>query len=195
MNCNPFTLGHKAVIAKACAENKAVVVLVVSVDRSFFPFAVRLRLVQQGLAEFENVLVIPAGKYIVSAATFPSYFTKGEATVAAQTSLDANIFARYIAPALGVTRRYVGEEPYCATTCKYNEALTEILPQHGISLEIMPRIAVQGQVISASRVRELIRQDNWTALQELVPETTYRYLISPEAQPVIERIKANDSRH
>jgi [citrate (pro-3S)-lyase] ligase len=195
VNCNPFTLGHKAVISRAVSENKGVIVLVVSEEKSLFPFAVRLQLVREGLAEYNNVLVLPAGKYIVSAATFPSYFTKGEATNQAQTHLDATIFARYIAPALGITRRYVGDEPYCTTTCGYNEALAEILPQHGIGLEIMPRITTGGEAISASRVRDLIRQDDWSAVKELVPVTTYRYLMSPDAQPVIARIKDSHSRH
>ncbi|HWR43934.1 [citrate (pro-3S)-lyase] ligase [Sporomusa sp.] len=195
VNCNPFTLGHKAVISRAASENKGVVVLVVSEDKSLFPFAVRLQLVREGLAEYNNVLVLPAGKYIVSSATFPSYFTRGEATAKAQTRLDATIFARYIAPALGITRRYVGDEPYCTTTCGYNEALADILPQHGVGLEIMPRIETGGEAISASRVRELIRQEDWSAVKELVPETTYRYLMSPEAQPVIARIKNSYSRH
>ena len=195
VNCNPFTLGHRAVIAKAAKDNQAVVVLVVSEERSLFPFAVRLRLVQEGLAEFDNIVVLPAGKYIISAATFPGYFTRGEATIIAQTRLDATIFARYIAPALAITRRYVGEEPYCATTCSYNDALADILPKYGLGLEIIPRLAVDGKVISASQVREFIRQENWPAIKELVPETTYKYLISPEAQSVLAKIKAVDSRH
>lgn len=195
VNCNPFTLGHKAVIAKAATDNQAVVVLVVSEDRSMFPFDVRLRLVQEGLAEFDNILVLPAGKYIISAATFPAYFTRGEATSQAQTRLDATVFARYIAPALGVTRRYVGEEPYCATTSSYNQALAEILPQYGIDIHVMPRILSGHEPISASRVRELVRQEDWPAVKELVPATTYQFLLSPEAKPIIERIKASHSRH
>ncbi|SDE51352.1 [citrate (pro-3S)-lyase] ligase [Sporomusa acidovorans] len=195
VNCNPLTLGHKAVIAKAARENQGVVVLVVSEDKSLFPFDVRFRLVREGLAEFDNVAVLPAGKYIISAATFPGYFTRGEATIAAQTQLDAAVFARYIAPALGVTKRYVGEEPYCAMTGGYNDALSEILPQYGLALTVIPRITIGGEIISASRVREFIRQDNWPAIKEMVPDTTYHYLTSPQAQPIIERIKASDSRH
>ncbi|WP_425060425.1 [Citrate [pro-3S]-lyase] ligase [Sporomusa carbonis] len=195
VNCNPFTLGHQAVIARAARENQAAVVLVVSEERSLFPFAVRFRLVREGLAEYKNILVLPAGKYIVSSATFPGYFTRGAATAIAQTRLDATVFARYIAPALGVTRRYVGDEPYCETTSSYNQAMAEILPQYGISLKIMPRITTGGEAISASRVRELIRHDEWAAVKDLVPETTYRYLTSTEAQPIIAHIKHSHSRH
>jgi [citrate (pro-3S)-lyase] ligase len=195
VNCNPFTLGHRAVIAKAAAENAAVVVMVVEEDRSLFPFDIRVRLIQEGLSDCNNVLVLPGGKYVISAATFPGYFTRGEDTVLAQTRLDTTVFAKFIAPALGITRRYVGDEPYCPVTNAYNQALFDILPRYGIEVRVMPRIQVDGAAISASRVRELIRQEDWEGIRQLVPETTYRYLRSREAIPVIERIKAVNSRH
>lgn len=195
VNCNPFTLGHKAVIAKAAAENDGVVVFVVSEESSLFPFAVRYRLVQEGLREFKNVLVVPGGAYIISAATFPAYFTRGDAAVEAQTRLDVSVFARHIAPALGITRRYVGTEPYCNVTNGYNDAMREILPQHGIELKQMERIMTGDKVISASTVRELIKKDEWEKMRELVPETTYEYLVSSEATEVIRRIRESESRH
>jgi [citrate (pro-3S)-lyase] ligase len=195
VNCNPFTLGHEAVIAKAAKENAAVVVMVVEEDRSLFPFAARLKLVREGLSGYDNILVLPGGKYIVSAATFPGYFTRGEETVVAQTRLDATIFAKYIAPALEVTSRYVGDEPYCDVTRAYNQAMLEILPPRGIKVKVMPRLEVDGTAVSASLVRELIRQDNWTEIRRLVPETTYNYLRSQQAAAVIESIKQSQSRH
>jgi len=195
VNCNPFTLGHQAVIAKAAAENPGVVVLVVSEEGSLFPFAVRMSLVQAGVAGYDNVVVLPGGKYIVSAATFPGYFTRGDETVAAQTKLDATIFAKYIAPAMGITHRYVGDEPYCAVTRAYNQAMLAILPQYDITVHEMPRIGINGSSISASRVREALRQDEWDEIRTLVPDTTYQYLRSPEAFPIIEKIKTSQSRH
>lgn len=195
VNCNPFTLGHRAVIAKAAGENAAVVVMVVEEDKSLFPFEARLRLVREGLKEFGNILVLPGGKYVISAATFPGYFTRGEETVLAQTRLDATVFAGYIAPALGITRRYVGEEPYCAVTESYNQALLEILPPRGIEVVVVPRAAVGGEAISASRVRELIRQGDWEEIRGLVPKETYDYLRSDEALPVIGAIRQRQSRH
>ena len=195
VNCNPFTLGHKAVIAKAAAENDGVVVFVVSEEGSLFPFAVRYRLVQEGVREFENVLVVPGGPYIISAATFPAYFTRGDAAVEAQTRLDVSVFARHIAPAIGITRRYVGTEPYCAVTGGYNKAMAEVLPQYGIELKEMERVMSGDNVISASTVRELIKKDEWKKMRELVPETTYEYLVSAEAAEVISRVKESSSRH
>ena len=38
-------------------------------------------------------------------------------------------------------------------------------------------------------VRQALQQENWELLQTLVPETTYRYFTSPEAAPVLERIR------
>lgn len=197
VNCNPFTLGHQAVITKAAAENSSVIVLVVSEEGSAFPFETRLRLVREGLAHLENVAVIPGGKYIVSSATFPGYFTKGNDTVTAQTELDATVFARYIAPALGVTSRYVGTEPNDPTTCAYNEAMERIFPGYGLSLRVMPRISASGddEPVSASRVRNYIREERWNDVQRLVPDTTYRFLRSEEALPIIKRLKASTLRH
>jgi len=195
VNCNPFTLGHQAVIAKAAAENPGVVVLVVSEEGSLFPFDVRRRLVQEGVAGYDNVVVLPGGKYIISAATFPGYFTRGDETVIAQTRLDVTIFAQHIAPAMGITCRYVGDEPYCTVTKTYNQAIVDILPGYDIEVREMPRIEVNGSVVSASRVRELICQNGWNEIRTLVPCTTYQYLRSPEAIPIIEKIKNSQSRH
>ncbi|MEG6584176.1 [citrate (pro-3S)-lyase] ligase [Dendrosporobacter sp. 1207_IL3150] len=195
VNCNPFTLGHKAVITKAAAENDSVIVMVVSEEGSVFPFDVRFRLVKEGLAEFNNIAVVPGGKYVVSSATFPGYFTRGNETVTAQTRLDAEIFASRIAPELKISSRYVGDEPYCLVTRAYNEALTDILPQRGISVKIMDRITVNGEVISASRVRALIKDEKWAEISSLVPDTTYKYLISAEAKPIIDKVIHNKSRH
>lgn len=195
VNCNPFTLGHQAVIDKAAKENAAVVVLVVSEEGSVFPFDIRFSLVKQGLADYDNVVVLPGGKYIVSAATFPGYFTKGDETVTAQTRLDATIFAKHIAPAMGITCRYMGDEPYCLVTKAYNQAMLDILPQHRIDVLEMPRISVQGNAVSASRVRELLRQEGWEEIRTLVPDTTYQFLRSPAAISIIEKIQSSISRH
>lgn len=195
VNCNPFTLGHQAVIAKAAAENRSVVVLVVSEERSLFPFEVRFQLVKAGVKHLDNVVVLPAGKYLISAATFPGYFTRGEETIAAQTKLDATVFAQYIAPALGITVRYVGDEPYCQVTDCYNQALLDILPVHGIGVELMERVTKNSMPISASRVRELIRQEQWEAIHTLVPDSTFHYLCSPAAEPIIRQIQQSHSRH
>jgi [citrate (pro-3S)-lyase] ligase len=195
LNCNPFTKGHQALVEKAARENDAVVVLVVSEEKSAFPFTVRFSLASLGTRHLRNVKVLPSGPYTVSQATFPSYFTNESETVIAQTELDATLFAEHIAPALAATIRYLGEEPYSTTTRSYNEALARILPQYGIRVQVIPRLAVNGEIISASKVRELLRSDAVEAVQPFVPKTTYEFLQTSQIVPIIEKIKNNQLNH
>ncbi|MCX7781132.1 MAG: [citrate (pro-3S)-lyase] ligase, partial [Negativicutes bacterium] len=195
VNCNPFTKGHQALIRKAASENGGVIVFVVSEDKSLFPFEHRIKLVRAGVADLPNVAVVSAGKYIVSSATFPTYFTRDEDQVVAQTRLDITLFATQIARRLGITARYIGEEPYCSVTGAYNAAMLDIFPQHGIEIVVMKRIEADGEIISASKVRDMIRQGDWAGIQKAVPATTYNYLLSPEAQEVLAKIRSSHSRH
>ena len=176
MNANPFTNGHRYLVEKAARENDVVHLFVLSEDLSHYPGSVRLALVQAGIAPLKNVYVHPTGDYIISAATFPSYFLREDDDVTTiQARLDARIFKEHIAPALGITKRYVGHEPYSAATAIYNQALQQEFagaPQ----LEIVERLRADGEYISASRVRELIANGNLEAVRPLVPPTTFAYL-------------------
>lgn len=195
VNCNPFTNGHRALIARAAAENGGVIVFVVSEDCSLFPFEDRIKLVRAGVADLNNVVVVPAGEYIVSSTTFPTYFTRKEHLLDAQTRLDISLFATQIAPRLGVTVRYVGEEPYCPVTEAYNRAMQDIFPENGIELRVMPRVEVDGEIVSASKVRALIRQNKWDSLKTMLPDVTIDYLQAEENRAVVEQIRVSDCRH
>jgi [citrate (pro-3S)-lyase] ligase len=194
MNCNPFTLGHLALIKRAASTHN-VVLFVVSEDKSLFPFADRFRLIREGVSGLSNVAVVPGGKYIISAATFPGYFTRESETIVAQTRLDITLFAARIAPPLRIKARYVGEEPYCEITSAYNQAMADILPANDIEFIIIPRADVDGEIISASKVREAIRTGDWKTVGAMVPETTFDYLMSDQAHTVIDRIRQCKSRH
>ena len=195
VNCNPFTLGHQHLIEKSASENDLVIVFVVSEDRSLFPHDVRFRLVCEGTAHLPNVAVVDGGKYIISSATFPRYFTRDKEFASAQAHLDVAIFARYIVPAFNIKKRYVGEEPYCETTNLYNQAMKDILIPAGVQLVVIPRKEYNGIPISASTVRASIKKDDWETVSHLVPETTLRFLKTTEARAVIEKIKTSTSRH
>lgn len=101
--------------------------------------------------------------------------TQGEAA-RAYAQLDLTIFGRGVAPALGITRRFAGEEPLSPSTALYNQAMLEVLPPLGVEAVILPRLELGGQPVSASRVRQLWRQGNWRALEELTPPDTLAYL-------------------
>ena len=59
----------------------------------------------------------------------------------------------------------------------------------GIACHIIPRKEIGGQAVSASAVRAAVQQSNMELARQLVPETTWRWLNSAEAVPVIERIR------
>jgi [citrate (pro-3S)-lyase] ligase len=196
MNCNPFTLGHRYLIERASRENTQVVVFIVEENRSLFPFEVRVDLVKRGTKDLKNVHIVAGGDYIISSATFPSYFLRQEdERLKAYAKLDAGIFGKYISPVFHIDQRYVGTEPYCNVTKKYNDALLHVLPRYDIKVEVLQRFQQEGRAVSASEVRRLIKLGDWDKLKRLVPKTTYDFLISSNAKDIIERIKRSDSPH
>ena len=176
MNCNPFTKGHRYLIETASQECDRLYVFVLSEDASRFSAADRLEMVRLGTADLPNVTVLPTGPYLISSATFPTYFLKDrEAATEVQCRLDIAVFSKYFAPKFGITRRYVGTEPLSPMTNRYNEALKQYLPET-ITLRELPRLENGGMPISASAVRAALDQGDEAALKELLPETTLRYL-------------------
>ena len=178
MNCNPFTLGHRALIEYAAQQCGVLHIFAVSEDRSAFPTDIRIRLVREGTADLPNVRVHLSGNYIISSATFPTYFLKkGEDAAALQSELDISLFAQRIAPELHITKRFAGQEPLDIVTAKYNDAMRHILPQYGIEFCEIPRLSQGNTVISASRVRQLLHKKGvCEEALALVPEVTQRYL-------------------
>ena len=180
MNCNPFTLGHRYLIEYAASRVDYLYIFVVEENKSFFPFEDRFKLVQQGTADIHNVVVLPSGNFIISAVTFPGYFYKDDLKeTKIDCSNDLNVFAQYIAPALNIKVRFAGEEPLDPVTRQYNEGMNEILPRYGMQFREIPRKQDDEGVgvISASRVRKLMKEGDWDGLKKLVPQTTFDYLV------------------
>lgn len=178
MNANPFTKGHQYLVETAAKESEIVYVFVLSEDRSEFSTEERVALVKKGLAHLPNVVVLMTENYLISSATFPTYFLKDAAeaeTAELQAELDARLFKEKIAPALAIKRRFVGDEPYSKVTAIYNETMQKVFGDE-LSLSILPRIAAAGEIVSATKVRAALEQDNGNLLRELVPATTYDYL-------------------
>lgn len=190
MNANPFTLGHRYLVEQARAACGVLHLFMVSEDVSLVPFSVRKKLIMEGTKDIPGIIYHEAGSYIISSATFPAYFQKGDnAVIRSQAGIDARIFTQ-IAAALGITDRFVGDEPTSVVTGIYNEILSTALPEAGVACHIIPRKEADGKAISASTVRSCIHDGRLEDIRGLVPETTYRYFTSPEAAPVIGRIRA-----
>ena len=193
MNANPFTLGHRHLVERAAAENDWVHLFVLSGDAELIPFDVRWKLVREGVSDLKNVLCHPGGPYIISAATFPSYFLRDEeAVIRGHARLDLALFPP-IAGALGASARYAGEEPRSLVTGIYNQIMARELPAAGIRCEIIPRLARNGAAISAGTVRQWIHDGRLADIRELVPAATWNYFNSPEAAPVIGAIRESES--
>ena len=178
MNANPFTAGHRFLAETAAKECDKVFLLAVEEDLSEFPFSVRLELIKKGTADLPNVTVLPGGRYVISSLTFPAYFSRDAARARLQSKIDAEIFAKHIAPALGVTDRFMGEEPFSPSTAIYNEEVKARLEKSGIAVHILTRLALNEneKAVSASEVRRLLAEGKTQEALRLLPETTAEYI-------------------
>lgn len=188
MNANPFTYGHRHLVELASQENDLVYVFVVASDVSLFKTDERMKLVKEGLKDLDNVEVVSGGDYLVSTATFPAYFLKSpKELIDQQTAIDAQVFKNIIAPPLYISRRYVGKEPLSMTTHYYNVSLAHELGPD-IDVITIPRLEVDGKVISATEVRQLIKDGDLAGLKKLVPPTTEKF-IKDNLEDLQDRIK------
>ncbi len=186
MNANPFTLGHAYLAEQASALCDWVHIFVVREDVSLFSYTERLEMVRQGVAHLTNVTVHHGSDYLISRATFPGYFLRDTQLVSqTYSAIDLLIFRQYIAPALGITHRFVGTEPYCPVTEQYNRDMRVWLEEPGRSalppvsvVEIPRKCQSSGWAISASEVRALLKERQMSSIREIVPPCTFAFLTS-----------------
>ncbi|WP_131912142.1 [citrate (pro-3S)-lyase] ligase [Celerinatantimonas diazotrophica] len=184
MNANPFTLGHQYLVEQACEQCDWVHLFAVQEEGNEFSFESRLAMICSGTHHLKNLTIHIGSTYIISKATFPTYFIKDQQVINdAQTGLDLKIFRNAIAPALGITHRFAGSEPFCPVTRHYNQAMHQWLEKDlkeasGPAIEVVEieRCQKGNAPISASRVRDLLRSADIPAVRSLVPQTTYSYI-------------------
>ena len=181
MNANPFTLGHHYLVEKALEKldrNGKLLIFVVEQDSSYFDFKTRFKLVNLGLSDIKQnrqIEIIPSGPYILSMATFPTYFTKDkEEAKYACSQLDINLFAQKIAPELNIKQRFVGTEENDLTTACYNKNLFASINY----LVQIPRLELTGTPISASWVRKYYNANNFQEMRNLLPSQNFDYLVA-----------------
>ena len=172
-NCDPFTLGHRHLIEYASSHCDNLYVFAVSEKGSMFSPEERLGMIRKGTADIENCHVFESDLYLISRATFPAYFIRDESRAdLVKSDLDIELFCRRIAPALNISVRFAGEEPFSPVTRAYNERMKELLPANGIAFEEIPRLSE----ISAGKVRSLIKDGEFEKIREMVPESTYEVI-------------------
>lgn len=193
MNANPFTLGHLYLLETASKANDCLHLFIVSEDSSLVPFDIRKKLILEGSQHLTNIVYHDSGSYIISSATFPSYFQKDEESIIkGHALLDLSIF-KHISETLSINVRYVGNEPTSFVTNLYNQIMATELPKANIDCIIIDRKEINNRAISASIVRQAIKDNHFELLQQLVPQSTYDFFMSDEAKPIIERIQKEDS--
>ena len=180
MNANPFTLGHAYLLEQAAGIADNLYVIPVAEDISEFTYEERLEMIRRG----SSAIIADGSAYQISAATFPTYFLKDLSDASeTQMRLDLDLFARHIAPALGVTLRIVGTEPSDPLTARYNALMKEILPVYDIQVREIKRLkASNGRFIRGARVRELLSQGRFQAAAALTPPSSHPFLLSLLAQ-------------
>lgn len=182
MNANPFTRGHRYLVQRAAAQCDWLHLFLVKEDTSRFPYEDRLALVRAGTADIEKLTVHRGSEYLISRATFPCYFIKEQSVINhCYTEIDLQIFRNHLAPALGITHRFVGTEPFCNVTASYNADMRRILqdptqPAPPVQLTEIERLQYHGIAISASWVRKLLVKRDLATIKLLVPDATARYL-------------------
>jgi [citrate (pro-3S)-lyase] ligase len=185
INGNPFTRGHECLVETAASQVDHLYVFIVREDRSVFPFAARYQLAEAATRDVPNLVLLDTSRYAVSAGTFPSYFLRRDDEKARlQMEVDARLFSAHLAPAFGITRRYVGHEPYCETTASYNRTMADILPQYGVALVEVRRAAEGDRFISATDVRAALAAGDMATVERLVPPATLEYLQSPAGRAI-----------
>lgn len=191
MNANPFTLGHQYLLEEASSKCDLLHVFVVSEDISLVPFNIRYKLVKEGTSHLKNIVCHKTKSYMISGATFPSYFLKDEdLVIKSHAQLDIEIFMK-IAQSLKISARFIGEEPFSKVTSIYNSIMKNELNKNGIDCIIIPRKSNSDGIISASKVRKLIHDGDIEKIKDYVPRSTYDYFISPESINVINKIKSS----
>lgn len=199
MNLNPLTLGHLHLIRTAADRCGLLYIFLLDDNpRTRFAYSERRdmlaraakRIREERLAEGKpdcRIVTVPASDYLISEATFPSYFLKKrEEATEAHVTLDLDIFSRRIAPALGIKVRFVGEEPTDALTAYYNSRMHELLPEAGIDVTEIPRLCDDAGIpYSASRVRDAIDRFNLAGALRMVPESSAAAVIGDMARKAL----------
>lgn len=185
-NCNPFTNGHRYLIEQAASQCDTLHLFILSEDKSTFPAEVRYRLVQEGTKDLSNVILHHTSDYLISSAVFPTYFIKDKKKAAdANCELDIRIFCEFFAKELGITKRFVGTEPFCQVTGAYNAQMKKIFPEYGIELVEIQRKEEGELPISASYVRKCMKEKDYDTIQKIVPPSTYEYILSEEGRALL----------
>lgn len=176
ITANPFTFGHAFLVDTAAKECDIVYVFVVEENNFQYTFLERYKMVENYCKRYKNVVVLESGLYLTPVYDFPEYFAResSKGNTKQTPTLHSLFFGRFIAKALDINVRYVGEELRDTVTMHFNEYLGNTLPQFGVELVVLKRNTTSKNItISASYVRKCIKEGvDSSELEEFLPTTT-----------------------
>lgn len=170
---NPFTKGHQQLIEYAAQKCEWLYVFVITMETFRFSFKDRYKMALDGTQHLKNVTVIPSGEFFGTLLHFGEYSSKEcgkKRTI--HPEKDNYMFGKYIAPALGIKTRFLGEEKEDEVTRQFNIILSRDMPKHGIDVVIVPRFESEGEKISAKLVRKLLDNKEYDIAEKYLPKTT-----------------------
>lgn len=179
MNLNPMTLGHLYLIEETSKIHDDIIIFLVETDASLLSYETRLSILKKAIKHLSHVYILPSTNYMISRATFPTYFLKEKQKMDVYTELDVSIFKTYFMPIFQIDKRHVGEEPIDELTRFYNLKMKEMLKEQ---LIVIPRKTYENNVISASYVRKLATEKKYDMIKSIVPKATYKFLISKKGR-------------
>lgn len=188
-NANPYTLGHDYILSLASKRSSAVVVFVIEGKPDSgcrgnhetveieIPFEDRIKLVKEGAKKYPNILVLPAGPFLIGRNSFPQdWSTEEKGRMHLYALLDSQLFFQEIAPKLNIKTRFVGDEPRDEMSEMHLSALRQESKNSKIQLKVAERKRIGDKYISSSMIREALAQDNWETIKNTVPSFVYEYL-------------------
>lgn len=179
LTANPITKGHEYLIN--IAKSKCDILYVFIVEENSFEFTTteRLNLVKTVIKN-PDIIVLTTGNLMTAKYTFPAYYqqnhSESKTSIPHMSDIHFHIFGGVVAPLLQITKRYVGSEIKDSVTDYYNQKLISTLPKYGIDVEVVKRLKVEGQNISASKVRDLIRNGNYKLLSKFLSPDILEYI-------------------
>ena len=77
-------------------------------------------------------------------------------------------------------------------TQQYNHMMEQAFADTEINLIVIPRKETNENIISGSKIRYALTQDDWSLIESFVPMTTLVFLKSDEAKHIIEQLKQSE---
>ena len=75
-------------------------------------------------------------------------------------------------------------------TSIYNQTMKKLLPGRGIEVVEIPRLEIEGSWVSASRVREAMRTGDIEGIKNIVPQSTYNFIMSSKGKDIMKKIQS-----